>query len=163
MIQHRITGWQGCRRRRHGLCGPFSACVFPACILYLCGWVRVCGKMSYPHSCPMCTVMSAMQHLVIFSGVGIVYVLCLDASQGFLLDERITGAVGNRRMIFWLYTILSGGDTPAITGSLTHLLLVKCFPVIGSEWEQTYGYKSIFIVWLLRRIRMLFGRYNHPF
>lgn len=56
--------------------------------------------MSYPHSCPMCAVMSAMQHSGIFSEVSIVYVVCLDASQGCLLDERITGAVGNRRMIF---------------------------------------------------------------
>lgn len=92
-------------------------------------------KVSYPHSCPMCAVMSAMQHSGIFSGVSIVYVVCLDTSQGCLLDERITGTVGNRRMIFWLYRALSGGDTPAITGSLLHLLLVKCSPEIGTNWE----------------------------
>lgn len=79
--------------------------------------------------------MSALQHLGILSGVSIVYVQCLDASQGSLLDERITGTVGNTRMIFWLYSALSGGDTPAITGSLLHLLFVKRFPKIGTNWE----------------------------
>lgn len=58
-----------------------------------------------------------------------------------LLDERITGTVGNRRMIFWLYSALSGGDTPAIIGSLLHLLLVKCSSGIGTNWQKTYGYK----------------------
>lgn len=56
--------------------------------------------MSSSNCGPMCAVMSAMQHFGILSDVGIVYVVCLDASQGCLLDERITGTVGNRRMIF---------------------------------------------------------------
>lgn len=78
-------------------------------------------------SCLQCSTRVFFQESVLF--------MCLDASQGCLLDERITGAVGNRRMIFWLYSTLSGGDTPAITGSLLHLLLVKCSPEIGTNWE----------------------------
>lgn len=107
-------------------------CVFPVCIFNLCGWVRVSGKMSYPLSGPMCAVMSAMQ----------CFFRSLDASKGCLLDERISGASGNRRMIFWLYSALSGGDTPAITGSRLHLFLVKWSPETGANWEETYGNES---------------------
>lgn len=45
--------------------------------------------------CSTCFIFSS-------SGVSIVYAVCLDASQGCLLDERISGTTENRRMIFWL-------------------------------------------------------------
>lgn len=53
------------------------------------------------HTGPERTAVSAMQHLsiLLFPVVDVVYVVRLDASRGCLLDERITGAAGNRRMI----------------------------------------------------------------
>ena len=130
---NRLTGLpvEATQSVRPALC---SVCV---CVLYLCGCV--CGGGN-PHSCPVCAVMSAMQHFF-FPGVSIVYVVCLDASQSCLLDERITGTAGNRGMIFWLYSTLSGWDTAAITGTLLHLLPVKCSPEICTNGEKTYGYK----------------------
>lgn len=82
-----------------------SVCV-PA-VYFVPVWVgeSACGegKMSHPHSRPVCAVMSAMQHSAIFSRSQ--YCLCCVSPRlprlfACLFDERITGAAGNRRIIF---------------------------------------------------------------
>lgn len=68
------------------MCGPLAVCVLAVYFVPVWAGESVWGKkkMSYPRSCPVCAVMSAMQHSGVFSGVSIVYVVCLHASQGCL-------------------------------------------------------------------------------
>lgn len=120
MIQQRITDrqWRQC-----GLCGQYFMCVFSRTFCTCVGgWEHFFGgqKKRQIHTGPERAAVSAMQHLSIFLFwvVDVVYVVCLDASWSCLLDERITGAAGNRRMILWWYSAVSGGETLAIIGSL---------------------------------------------
>lgn len=66
-----------------GLCGPF--CVFSPCILYLCGWVRVCGGKEKK---VLSTLLSYVRSHVCNAALGYFfrnqYVVCLAATQGCL-------------------------------------------------------------------------------